>query len=323
MNINTRIWENSIADLPKGDQQAEQFEHYAREFFIPDSIAPAKYLANVASLIQQPNEEGDIEPTASAAKMSQSPERPQGFPVWFLAAYPDVALWFSSQEGLDRTTLDAEVTRRSTTEGFPVSHLVDEHGFFAHAVLRTMIDLYREQTGLALESIAPDADLQEEGTASVTNEQALTAQQAVDLMAASITRYERELATNYGDRFLDMRPRLTAAGLLQLGYYVLVDHTIPITALIRAADQAVLAEDPVVEFVEQLDVEVFCAEAGEADRKRIEEACHLLRSRILDVVLQTRADFEEAPSLAQATRNFMEHPQFEPLRQAIGILPPT
>ncbi len=321
MNINTRIWENSIADLPKGDQQAEQFEHYAREFFIPDSIAPAIYLANVAALIQHSTEESGIEPTASAARMAQSAERPEGFPIWFLAAYPDVALWFSSQEGSDRTTLDAEVTRRSITEGSPVSHLVDEHGFFAHAVLRTIIDLYREQTGLTLESMASDADLQEEGTATATDEQALTAQQAVDLMAASITRYERELATSYGDRFLDMQPRLTAAGLLQLGYYVLVDHAIPIAALIHAAEQSVQAEDPVVEFVERLDVEVFCAEGGEAERKRVEEACHLLRSRILDVVLQTRADFEEAPSLAQATRNFMEQDQFEPLRQAIGILP--
>lgn len=325
MNINSRIWENSIADLPKGDQQAEQFEHYAREFFIPDSIAPATYLANVAALIQQ-SDEGTpgVEPTPSATRLARLTERPEGFPVWFLAAYPDVALWFSSREGAERTSLDAEVTRRSAAEGASISHMMDEQGSFGHAVLRTIVDLYREQTGLELESAASGADLQEEGAAGAEAEQALTAQQAVDLMAASITRYERELATSYGDRFPDLQPRLTAAGLLQLGYYVLVDHAIPIAALIHAAEVSVLAEDPVVEFVERLDVEVFCAEGGKtADRKKIEEACHLLRSRILDVVLQTRADFEQAPSLAQATRNFMEEPDFEPLRQAIGILPPA
>jgi hypothetical protein len=73
--------------------------------------------------------------------------------------------------------------------------------------------------------------------------------------------------------------------------------------------------------VERLEIEVFCAEGGEGERKRIERACHLLRSRILDVVLQTRADFNETPSLTQAPRNFMEMPQFEPLRQHIGIRP--
>lgn len=321
MNINTRIWENSIAGLPEGDLQAKQFEHYAREFFIPDSIAPAFYLANVAALIQHTAEEGEVQPTPSAAKMAIRTERPESFPTWFLAAYPDVAVWFSSQEGQGRATLDAEVTRKATAAGVSTSHLVDEHGFFAHAVLRVLVDLYREQTTAALECSASETDLQEEGPGTATDEQALTAQQAVDLMAAGITRYERELATSYGDRFPDLQPRLTTSGLLQLGYYVLVDHAIPIGALIHAAEEATLAEDPVVEFVERLDVEVFCAEGGESERKRVEEACHLLRSRILDVVLQTRADFEQEPSLTQATRNFMEQEQFEPLRQAIGILP--
>src|SRR5450756_770006 len=186
---------------------------------------------------------------------------------------------------------------------------------------RTVVDLYRERTTSVLECTAPDTDLQEEGAAGSTDEQALTAQQAVDLMAANITRYERELATSYGDRFAGMRPRLTVAGLLQLGYYVLVDHVIPLATLVQASDESASADDPVVEFVERLEIEVFCAEGGDSERKRIEEACHLLRSRILDVVLQTRTNFEETPSLTAATGNFMDLPQFESLRQAIGIRP--
>ncbi|MCX6062693.1 MAG: hypothetical protein NTV26_00660 [Caldiserica bacterium] len=321
MNINTRIWENSIADLPKGDQQAKLFEHYAREFFMPDSIAPSVYLANVAALMEQSAEESGVQPTPSAARMAVSMEHPTGFPTWFLAAYPDVALWFSSQRGKDRKDIDAEVTRRSAASRTAASPLVDENGFYAHTILRTLVDLYRERTGSILECTAFADDLQEVDATNSTDEQALTAQQAVDLMAANITRYERELATSYGDRFEGMRPRLTVAGLLQLGYYVLVDHVIPLATLIQAADESVSADDPVVEFVEQLEIEVFCAEGGEVERKRIEHACHLLRSRILDVVLQTRTDFEESPSLRQATRNFMESSQFDPLRQAIGIRP--
>src|SRR5664279_1269305 len=144
MNINTRIWENSIAGLPKDDQQAEQFEHYAREFFIPDSIAPSVYLANVDALMEQAAEESGVQPTPSAAKMALSMQHPIGFPTWFLAAYPDIALWFTSQDGPDRKAIDAEVTRRSTASGAAANHLVDENGFFSHPVLRTLIDLYRE-----------------------------------------------------------------------------------------------------------------------------------------------------------------------------------
>src|SRR5664280_833991 len=76
MNINTRIWENSITDLPQGDPQAEQFEHYAREFFMPDSIAPSVYLANVAALMEQAAEENGVLPTPSAAKMALSMQHP-------------------------------------------------------------------------------------------------------------------------------------------------------------------------------------------------------------------------------------------------------
>ena len=206
-------------------------------------------------------------------------------------------------------------------EGSLGRRLLDDQGFYGHAVLRALVDLYRQQSGGVLECMAGTADLQEEEASGPAAEQAMTAQEAVDLMATNITRYERELATSYGDRFPDMRPRLTVAGLLQLGYYVLVDHSIPLAALVQAADEAASADDPVVEYVEKLEVEVFCAEGGEKERKRVEDACHLLRSRILDVVLQTRADFDAAPSLSQATRNFMEESEFEPLRQAVGIRP--
>ena len=319
MTINTRIWENSLAGLPEGDPEAEQFEHYAREFFIPDNIAPAAYLANVAVLMHQPSEGSDVPPSPSMATVTANPTPAQGFPAWFLAAYPDVALWFSSRSGDERRAVDTEVAARAAvTAG---KRLLDDQGFYGHAVLRALVDLYRQQNGGVLECMAGTADLQEEEAAGPAAEQAMTAQEAVDLMAANITRYERELATSYGDRFPDMRPRLTVAGLLQLGYYVLVDHSIPLAALVRAADEAVSADDPVVEYVEKLEVEVFCAEGGEKERKRVEDACHLLRSRILDVVLQTRADFDAAPSLSQATRNFMEESEFEPLRQVVGIRP--
>lgn len=321
MNTNTRIWENSIAGLPKGDLQAEQFAHYAREFFVPDSIAPSVYLANVAALMDQTVEEGGVQPTASAAAMALSSQRPNGFPTWFLAAYPDVAAWFQAQEGPDRASVDAEVTRRSTAVGTPTSRLVDESGFFAHAVLRTLVDLYHERTGRVLECMAPPSDVQEEEVGQASEDQALTAQQAVDLMATNIARYERELATSYGDRFADLRPRLVAAGLLQLGYYILVDHVMPVETLVHAADESASADDPVVEFVERLETEVFCIEGGESERQRVTEACHLLRSRILDMVLLARSAFEEVPTITRATSNFMEAQEFEPLRQLIGILP--
>ncbi len=321
MNINARIWENSIASLPEGDPQVHQFAHYAREFFIPDNIAPAVYLANVAALTGQGAEDTSVRPAPSVDRLTIPQERPLAFPTWFLAAYPDVALWFKDRTGSERTRIDAEVTRRSAAAGVAVSHLIDDQGFLAHAVLRILVDLYRAD-GRTLECTAPAEDLREEGSPVEQNEQTMTTQQAVDLVAGNVTRYERELATSYQNRFRDIRTRLTAAGLLQLGYYVLVDHAIPLASLVKAADESAAEDDPVVEFIERLEVEVFCAEGGEQERKKVVEACHLLRPRILDVVLAVRAEFNEKPTLASATRNFMENPELESLRRMIGIQPP-
>ena len=319
MNINTRIWENSIKGLPAEDLQAVRFAHFAREFFIPDNVAPGIYLANVAVLMgPDTQQEGDAVPSPSAVQLADPKQRPLAFPTWFMAAYPDVALWFAGREGLDRASTDAELARRATASGAAAGHLIDDEGLLAHAVLRALVDMYREQTGAVLECAAPVEDLVEENVTQ-QEDRSMTAQEAVDLVAAGVTRYERELATAFGDRFAGVRERLVVAGLLQLGYYVLVDHVIPLATLIKAADESADAEDAVVEFVERLEVEVFCAEGGESERRKVEEACHLLRSRVLDIVGIARASFDEDPAISAATRNFMDQPQFKPLRQAIGV----
>jgi hypothetical protein len=319
MNINTRIWENSIKGLPAEDLQAARFAHFAREFFIPDKVAPGIYLANVAVLMgPDTQQEGDAVPSPSAVQLADPRQRPLAFPTWFMAAYPDVVLWFAGREGPDRASTDAELTRRATASGTAAGHLIDHEGLLTHAVLRALVDMYREQTGAVLECAAPVEDLVEESE-SQQEDRSMTAQQAVDLVAAGVTRYERELATAFGDRFAGVRERLVVAGLLQLGYYILVDHAIPLATLIKAADESADAEDAVVEFAERLEVEVFCAEGGEKERVKVEEACYLLRSRVLDIVGVARVAFEADPSISAATRNFMDQPQFKPLRQAIGV----
>lgn len=320
MNINARIWENSIADLPPGDLQAERFTHYAREFFIPDNIAPAVYLANVAALTGQKEQDAESLPSPSAAKLALSEQRPQGVPTWFLAGYPDVVVWFEGQMGPDRTSVDSELARRAMTSGTPKSRLVDEDGFFAHTVLRTLVEMYREHSEQSLECAATPEDLREEGTGDA-DDQEMTARQAVDLIATNISRYERELAARYGDRFPGLRSRLVAAGLLQLGYYVLVDHVMPLTAVTRAADESMDCDDPVVEFVERVETEVFCIEGGTGERQRVTDACRLLRSRNLDMVTLARAAYEEAPTVTQAVTNLMEAPELEGLRHVVGITP--
>jgi hypothetical protein len=72
-----------------------------RMFFVADSIDPADFLANYVEVceslpVKPPVEPG--KPTRSAAAFEKGASVPPGYPRWFLAAYPDVVLWLSSQD---------------------------------------------------------------------------------------------------------------------------------------------------------------------------------------------------------------------------------
>jgi hypothetical protein len=72
-----------------------------RTFFVADSINPADFLANYvevsgSSPVKPPVEPG--KPTRSAVAFEKGAKIPPGYPRWFLAAYPDVVLWLSTQD---------------------------------------------------------------------------------------------------------------------------------------------------------------------------------------------------------------------------------
>ncbi len=82
-----------------------------KTFFLPDSINPADFLANYVELsgsppATSPDEAG--KPTTSAAAFDKGVKAPPGYPRWFLAAYPDVVLWLSSQDEMAMLRISAE-----------------------------------------------------------------------------------------------------------------------------------------------------------------------------------------------------------------------
>ncbi len=80
-------------------------------FFLPDSINPADFLANYVEVRGTPSATlpvGAGKPTASAAAFDQGVNAPPGYPRWFLATYPDVVLWLSSQDEMTMLRISAE-----------------------------------------------------------------------------------------------------------------------------------------------------------------------------------------------------------------------
>ena len=72
-----------------------------KSFFLPDSINPADFLANyieISGSASAISPAGAGQPTPSALAFGKGLNAPQGYPHWFLAAYPDVALWLATRD---------------------------------------------------------------------------------------------------------------------------------------------------------------------------------------------------------------------------------
>lgn len=72
-----------------------------RMFFLADSINPPDFLANfieITSAPAHPSHEGASKPTPSAITFDKGANAPPGYPIWFLAAYPDVVVWLGSRD---------------------------------------------------------------------------------------------------------------------------------------------------------------------------------------------------------------------------------
>jgi len=77
-----------------------------KSFFLADSINPLAFMANYFEVCGSWPSESPAEvgaPTPSAVAFQKGLDAPTGYPRWFLAAYPDVALWVASRD--DNTML--------------------------------------------------------------------------------------------------------------------------------------------------------------------------------------------------------------------------
>jgi len=97
-------------------------------FLLPDSIRPSDFLANYVEVSGSTPEkplDANRKPTVSAANFAKGANVPLGYPRWFIAAYPDVVMWLSSQDETGILRISAEALYG--VEG--AKELIRIHGF--------------------------------------------------------------------------------------------------------------------------------------------------------------------------------------------------
>lgn len=114
------------------------------QFMIPDNINVTKFVANymilkngsreIYSASSKLNNEPDLSNEGTFSIEFFSPiDRPLGYPLWFIAGYPDVVKWFSDLEEEKIISIVGNLTQDSA----------DEDGHLKLFVLRKMVDAYK------------------------------------------------------------------------------------------------------------------------------------------------------------------------------------
>ena len=153
------IWLNFLEGMKDDIEGTKELKQVVRSFLMPDKISPFKFKANWIVLSRRGlpplfDDTENINSTPSLRRFSLVTNRPVGYPEWFLAAYPDVASWATTQ--VDAITVGAEASEAKTLfhnlfGNVSENELLDGDRRIKVEHLRVLINHYRRETGRALE----------------------------------------------------------------------------------------------------------------------------------------------------------------------------
>jgi hypothetical protein len=330
-----KIWEDllgkeSLAIAP------EEVKEIIDTLFIPDKIHPETFIANYKALSHDFSAteillgiEKKNQPTPSLSHFTHVANRPPAFPLWFIAAYPDVLLWFDNKgkEYIETHGRDYDgqgmlllnlLGIDPTTPNLEESDILDGEGKSRPNILKNLVKSYKDATGKELETAVskPEDDIYR-GAELL---EALGAESNFTLIASNITKYYLELTRNYSKRFSGEVSLLAAAGLLDAQFYVLIEGVISLSEILDMAKKsALLGDEALIDFIINLEARIFEIDSPDVDISDIEMACFGQKESIAEVTQRTKKEYISEPHFASETAALMNSPQFKPFRQMLGV----
>ena len=150
-------------------------------------------------------------------------------------------------------------------------------------------------------------------------------------VAANITKYYLELKRNYYNSFNDEATLLATTGLLEAQSHIEqeisfleeqshIEQKISLSQILNIAKKSVLAnEGALVEFIINLEIELFRIEAPEFGISEVTEACFEKRRDIECVVQKTKREYQHETDIAWTISKFMKSYPFKAFRNSLGI----
>lgn len=316
----------------------EVLDEIIRDLLVPDEISPRVFGRNfLALLCEDWRQSGeylgraeDTEPPASLYPFIPAWNRPVGFPLWFIAAYPDVVRWYQGQLAESRgeygndSTLILRLLGLDPEAGGLTEDDVLDGGEIRPSSLRHLVATYKVTTGKALDSSVDTVDSPEddmylgaqllERSGSASN---------FELIAENTTKFYMELSSEHAHRFTSEASLLATAGVLDAIRYIQEE-------LLHASEIAHIAQasvedggDPLVQFVVNLEAKLFYVHEQEMSFSEIKEACIDQKETIAKAIERTRNGYPGDPFLAlvisEVVSEFMTSQDFATVRESLAI----
>lgn len=333
MTTITEIWVEMLTGLGVVFGSDESTRHIVENIFVPDRIDPEIFAANYiyldggeASLRLFKMDKSTM--SCSVADFANPVRRAPTFPLWFIAAYPDVLSWHGEwQAEYIRThdSSDLSGVPSALAEMFGMDFRNDEdvedaQGHTRPRYLRNLVVSYRERTGKELETQAGGDSIY-----GAVYDSSPELRQALGITADNFTLIARNTAKYYmalkpyARRFQNDAGMLMAAGVLDARVYLFAEQSINITQIKEIAHKACLKDNPLLDFIVNLEVLIFCVDCPAFTRAEIEQECRAQERHSQEAIESVVTRYRRAWTVSLEVAAFMKSRKFADLRVQLGI----
>jgi len=267
--------------------------------------------------------------TLSISKFARIIDRPLSLPLWFLAGFPDVAVWTGDEQGASFSSSVDEEERIETTamlfgadlnasQNSDDMNFDNDEGTLRSCYLRNLITNYIRRTGKSLEVAAqegPEDDLYV-GSDLL---QMVGEESNCTLIASMTTKYYLQLKRSYGSSFPDETALLSMAGILDANGYIFGLGNVTVAQVIAVAKETRGMQDRMQEFLVRFEALLLSKDNPECSFEEVLEVCRGESKAIRRSVERTMASYNGEPMILSGVCSAMLGPGLSELRQEVGV----
>ena len=267
--------------------------------------------------------------TLSISKFARSIDRPLGLPLWFLAGFPDVAVWAGDEQGASFNSSVDEKKRIETTamllgvdldasQNSNDMNFNNNDGTLRSRYLRNLITNYIGKTGKSLE-VAVEEGSRDDLNLGSDLLQMVGEESNCTLIASMTTKYYLQLKRSYGSSFPDETALLSMAGILDANGYIFGLGNVTVAQVIAVAKETRGMQDRMQEFLIRFEALLLSKDNPECSFEEVLEVCRGESKAIRRSVERTMASYNGEPMILNGVRSAMLGPGLSELRKEVGV----